>query len=158
MIPAEQILWESNYGDAPSTPPSTPPSALEALYDGTFQSVYNIAKGQGARYPELVAAQWQLESASGSSPSGANNFFGIKAAGGESGTVKGTWEEGSSGAYNTNASRTLNDLKILLTKLLLVGTKTTKATVEQITLALPLMPLAIYVLRDTQRTLSTQTS
>ena len=91
-------------GDAPSTPPSTPPSGSgSSTYDGTFQSVYNIAKGQGARYPELVAAQWQLESASGSSPSGANNFFGIKAAGGESGTVKGTWEEGSSGAYNTSA-------------------------------------------------------
>ena len=91
-------------GDASSAPPTTPTDSGSSTYDGTFQSVYNIAKGQGARYPELVAAQWQLESAGGKSPSGTNNLFGIKASGGESGTVKGTWEEGSGGAYNTNAT------------------------------------------------------
>ena len=45
-------------------------------------------------FPELVAAQWQLNlQASATALSGTNNFFGIKAAPGESGTVKNTWEE-----------------------------------------------------------------
>ena len=89
---------------AASTPaPST--SGGDGTYDGTFQSVYNMAQRSGAKFPELVAAQWQLESASGTALSGTNNFFGIKAAPGESGTVKSTWEEDSSGnAYDTSAS------------------------------------------------------
>ena len=64
-----------------------------------------MAEQSGAKFPELVAAQWQLESAGGTALSGTNNFFGIKAAPGESGTVKSTWEEDSSGnAYDTSAS------------------------------------------------------
>ena len=64
-----------------------------------------MAQRSGAKFPELVAAQWQLESAGGKALSGTNNFFGIKAAPGESGTVKSTWEEDSSGnAYDTSAS------------------------------------------------------
>ena len=85
--------------DAPST------NGGDGTYDGTFQSVYSMAQRSGAKFPELVAAQWQLESASGTALSGTNNFFGIKAAPGESGTVKSTWEEDSSGnAYDTSAS------------------------------------------------------
>ena len=81
---------------AASTPaPST--SGGDGTYDGTFQSVYSMAQRSGAKFPELVAAQWQLESAGGTALSGTNNFFGIKAAPGESGTVKSTWEEDSSG-------------------------------------------------------------
>ena len=89
---------------AASTPaPST--SGGDGTYDGTFQSVYSMAQRSGAKFPELVAAQWQLESAGGTALSGTNNFFGIKAAPGESGTVKSTWEEDSSGnAYDTSAS------------------------------------------------------
>jgi hypothetical protein len=40
-----------------------------------------MASKAGAKYPELVAAQWALESGWGSSLSGKNNYFGIKGAG-----------------------------------------------------------------------------
>ena len=74
-------------------------SGGDGTYDGTFQSVYSMAQRSGAKFPELVAAQWQLESAGGTALSGTNNFFGIKAAPGESGTVnETTWEEDSSGS------------------------------------------------------------
>ena len=39
----------------------------------------------GAAHPQLVAAQWALESGWGKTPSGKNNYFGIKAGSGESG-------------------------------------------------------------------------
>jgi len=41
-------------------------------------------KEKGAKYPQLVSAQWALESGWGSALSAKNNFFGIKATGGES--------------------------------------------------------------------------
>jgi hypothetical protein len=44
----------------------------------TWEQIKNLAAKAGAKYPELVAAQWALESGFGSSPSGRNNFFGIK--------------------------------------------------------------------------------
>ena len=50
------------------------------------------AKKAGAKFPEVVAAQWALESAWGSHTSGYNNFFGIKAAEGEPYTLCTTWE------------------------------------------------------------------
>lgn len=43
-------------------------------------------KATGAKYPQLVSAQWALESGWGSALSGKNNFFGIKATSGESST------------------------------------------------------------------------
>lgn len=47
-------------------------------YDGSWQSVETMAKAAGARFPEVVAAQWALESGFGKHQSGVNNFFGIK--------------------------------------------------------------------------------
>ena len=41
-------------------------------------------KEKGAKYPQLVSAQWALESGWGSALSAKNNFFGIKATSGES--------------------------------------------------------------------------
>ena len=58
----------------------------------TFQGMYGLAKNSGARFPELVAAQWALESGWGKTPSGKNNYFGVKATSGQAGTSKGTWE------------------------------------------------------------------
>ena len=58
----------------------------------TFQGMYGLAKNSGAKYPELVAAQWALESGWGKTPSGKNNYFGVKATSGQAGTSKGTWE------------------------------------------------------------------
>ena len=43
--------------------------------------ISTMASSAGAKYPELVAAQWALESGWGSSISGKNNYFGIKGAG-----------------------------------------------------------------------------
>jgi hypothetical protein len=43
--------------------------------------ISRAASGLGAKYPELVAAQWALESGWGSHTSGKNNFFGIKGKG-----------------------------------------------------------------------------
>ena len=56
-----------------------------------WNNVQLIAKKAGATFPELVAAQWALESAFGKSLSGRNNYFGIKSASG--GTSKATQEE-----------------------------------------------------------------
>lgn len=52
-----------------------------ASSDNTWQGVVSLARKTGAKYPELVAAQWALESAWGKATSGKNNFFGIKGKG-----------------------------------------------------------------------------
>ena len=77
---------------SPSSPPGSsaaPPSTGGSL---NFQSVKAHAQQAGAKYPELVAAQWALESGWGKSPSGKNNYFGIKATSGEAATSHQTWE------------------------------------------------------------------
>lgn len=43
--------------------------------------VYAAAERAGARWPELVVAQWKLESACGTKLSGKNNLFGLKGSG-----------------------------------------------------------------------------
>lgn len=47
----------------------------------TWESIFKCAKEAGAKYPELVAAQWALESGWGEHLSGKNNFFGLKGSG-----------------------------------------------------------------------------
>ena len=54
----------------------------------SWQGVATMAREAGARFPELVAAQWALESGWGKHTSGKNNFFGLKG----SGTTVGTTE------------------------------------------------------------------
>lgn len=54
----------------------------------TWDGVQASAQRAGARYPELVAAQWALESGYGKTPSGRNNYWGLKG----SGTAKPTQE------------------------------------------------------------------
>ena len=49
--------------------------------DTTWEIIEALAKKHGAKYPQLVAAQWALESGWGKSLSGKNNFFGIKGTG-----------------------------------------------------------------------------
>ena len=65
-----------------------------------WNSVVAMARARGAKFPELVAAQWALESDWGRSPSGRNNFFGQKGAG----TTKATWEVVNGRRVNTQAS------------------------------------------------------
>ncbi|MFC4639746.1 glycoside hydrolase family 73 protein [Deinococcus hohokamensis] len=43
-----------------------------------FHNIIAVARSLGAPFPELIAAQWALESAWGRAPSGKNNLFGIK--------------------------------------------------------------------------------
>lgn len=47
----------------------------------TWDQIESLALKAGAKYPQLVAAQWALESGWGLHTSGSNNFFGIKGKG-----------------------------------------------------------------------------
>lgn len=55
----------------------------------SWDSILKMAADAGAKYPEVVAAQWALESGYGKHTSGENNFFGIK---GRPGTTVSTKE------------------------------------------------------------------
>ena len=54
-----------------------------------WSQIYELAKNAGAKFPEVVAAQWALESGFGKHLSGKNNYFGIK---GKPGTARPTKE------------------------------------------------------------------
>jgi hypothetical protein len=47
----------------------------------SWHEIASLANKSGAKFPELCAAQWALESSWGSLPTGTNNFFGIKGKG-----------------------------------------------------------------------------
>jgi hypothetical protein len=48
---------------------------------GSWDGVVELATKAGAKYPELVASQWALESNWGKQPSGTHNYFGLKGSG-----------------------------------------------------------------------------
>ena len=52
-----------------------------ADYPNTWEGVEAAAKACGTRWPQLVAAQWALESARGTATSGKHNYFGLKGSG-----------------------------------------------------------------------------
>ena len=60
--------------------------------DNSWGGVMAAARKAGAKFPEVVAAQWALESGWGAHTSGDNNYFGIKAAEGEPYSTCTTWE------------------------------------------------------------------
>lgn len=62
---------------------SDPPQKeiLAPTYGNTWAGVTAAAKVSGAKYPELVAAQWALESGYGKHVSGTHNYFGLKGSG-----------------------------------------------------------------------------
>ena len=62
---------------------------IQRTFPNTWEGVVSAARVAGAKLPEVVAAQWALESGWGKAPSGKNNFFGIK---GSPGTSKQTRE------------------------------------------------------------------
>lgn len=70
----EQDEFLSMFRAAPQ--PKTPSD-----FDNSWDGIKSAAITSGALYPDLVAAQWALESAWGKSTSGKNNFFGIKGKG-----------------------------------------------------------------------------
>ena len=63
-------------------------------YDNTWKGVMAAAKDAGAKFPQVVAAQWVLESGFGKHTSGKNNFFGLKGSGTDRETkefINGQW-------------------------------------------------------------------
>lgn len=50
-------------------------------YENTWDGVVKAAKDAGAKYPEVVGAQWALESGWGKHTSGEHNYFGLKGTG-----------------------------------------------------------------------------
>ena len=62
--------------------------------ENTWQGVKACAKEAGAKFAEVVAAQWALESGYGKHTSGKNNFFGLKGSGTDRETkefINGKW-------------------------------------------------------------------
>jgi len=62
--------------------------------ENTWKGVKAAAKVAGAKYPEVVAAQWALESGWGKHTSGKHNYFGLKGSGTERETkefINGKW-------------------------------------------------------------------
>ena len=60
----------------------------------TWDGIIQAAKKAGAKFPEVVAAQWALESGWGEHTSGENNFFGLKGSGTTANTqefINGKW-------------------------------------------------------------------
>jgi hypothetical protein len=60
----------------------------KVAYKAEWDGVKAIASLEGARWPQVVAAQWALESGWGKHTSGRNNFFGIKGTPGTEHTTK----------------------------------------------------------------------
>jgi hypothetical protein len=56
-------------------------STSQVGFTNTWDGVLAGAKKAGAKYPEVVAAQWALESGWGEHTSGINNYFGLKGSG-----------------------------------------------------------------------------
>ena len=78
----------------------TPTPVAPQQFTNTWEGIEAAARVAGAKFPEVVAAQWALESAFGTATSGKNNYFGIKG----SGTVKTTWEDYGYGPVTIKAS------------------------------------------------------
>lgn len=83
----------------------------------SWEGIHYLAEKEGTRYPELVAAQWQLESGGGEHASGKHNYFGLKG----SGTLKETEEETEQGRISELAefmdfNTIANSVKYLITR------------------------------------------
>jgi len=89
--------WVKKWREPQPITPTTPNTA----FTNTWNGIEAAARAAGAKFPEVVAAQWALESAFGTALSGKNNFFGIK---GTPGTVKTTWEDYGNGPVTIKAT------------------------------------------------------
>lgn len=66
----------------------------QTSFPNSWEGVLEAARVAGAKFPELVAAQWALESGYGKLVSGRNNFFGLKGEGSATKTqefINGQW-------------------------------------------------------------------
>jgi hypothetical protein len=71
---------------------STP--VAKVTVTNTWDGVVAAARAAGAKFPDVVAAQWALESGYGKHTSGKNNYFGIKGEGSDRKTkefINGQW-------------------------------------------------------------------
>lgn len=85
LSPATLETFASKYRTAP---------APTEDYANTWDGVLNASKKAGVKYPEVVAAQWALESGWGKHTSGKNNYFGLKGSGTSTSTqefINGQW-------------------------------------------------------------------
>lgn len=71
-----------------------PPAPTQ--FPNTWKGVMDAARVAGAKFPQVVAAQWALESGYGKHTSGKNNYFGLKGPG-----TKKTTQEFINGAMQT---------------------------------------------------------
>ena len=80
----EDADWIQTFRDpAIEEDPDVPVVLLGKEPENSWGGILAAARKGGAKFPEVVAAQWALESGWGEHISGENNFFGIKAAAGE---------------------------------------------------------------------------
>ena len=95
--PGDWMLSMILGGPASAKPVSAATGLTEGTNEQRMQAAYNLAKRLGAKYPEVVAAQFAQESGFGNKPSGTNNFFGLKALPGSKGSLVNTEEDDASG-------------------------------------------------------------
>ena len=89
----EDADWIQTWRDpAIEEDPEVPVVLTGKENDNSWGGVKAAAKKAGAKYPEVAAAQWALESGWGAHTSGDNNYLGIKAADGEPYSTCTTWE------------------------------------------------------------------
>lgn len=84
-------------------PPITRPDNVSEEQWEQAVILYNKAKQQGDKFPELTVAQAALETGWFKNPSGKYNYFGQKASESQEGSYKTTQEYSSNNAYTTQA-------------------------------------------------------
>lgn len=89
-----------NKGGITETDPPKESKSEKLTGDEGYWQIYNIAKKLGEPFPEVVAAQWAIESGWGTEDTGTNNPFGQTAAKGESSTNLSTSKDPSGGSKN----------------------------------------------------------
>lgn len=89
-VPADVLSAFEEKWRTPAAPTSPPVNKQDNTWDG----VYQMAQKAGAKFPEVVCAQWALESGWGKHVSGKNNYFGLKGSGSSVNTqefINGQW-------------------------------------------------------------------
>lgn len=89
------VAWVTKFREKAPTP-----KQVNKQFGNSWEGIESAARAAGAKFPEVVAAQWALESGFGKYTSGKNNFFGIKG----TGTIKTTWEDYGNGPVTIKAS------------------------------------------------------
>lgn len=74
-------LTKEQQGEFMSMFRAAPESSVSGNFENSWEGVKSAATAAGALYPDLIAAQWALESGWGKHTSGKNNYFGLKGPG-----------------------------------------------------------------------------